>query len=98
MAQTKRKKKKLSNIAVKLAAVLASAYLVVSFVSGQLQVAAKRHEYEQLTQKLEAQKLQNQELQQLMDSGDEDAYIERVAREKLGYARPNERVFVDIVS
>lgn len=95
--QKKRKvKKTLTGKLGKLAALIASAYLVVSFISGQVQVAAMQKKLEESTKELEQQQVQNQELQHLVDSGDEDAYVERIAREMFGYARPNERVFVDI--
>ena len=81
---------------LKIAVALASAYLVVSFVSGQLEVSAKQHQLAEITAQVEQQAEKNIEMQAMMDAENEDAYIERVAREKLGYAYPNERVFIDI--
>ena len=49
-----------------------------------------------LQAKVEQQTNENKELQQLLDSGMDRAYIEKIAREKLGYVSPRERVFVDI--
>lgn len=99
MAKGKPKKRKqngITSLLIKLAVAGASVYLVVSFVSGQLQVSEKQRKLAELDIKLETQTEQNAELERLMESGDEDAYVERMAREKLGYARPDERVFVDI--
>ena len=41
---------------------------------------------------------ENEELQRLIGdgSGNDDAIIERAARDDLGYARPSERIFYDI--
>lgn len=81
---------------LKVAVFVASAYLVVSFISGQLQISAKQRELDDLQVKVEQQTDTNKELMRMMDSDSDDAYIERIAREKLGYARSNERVFVDL--
>lgn len=74
----------------------ASAYVVVSFISGQLQVAAKQRELDAVTTQVEQQAERNREMLMMIGADNEDSYVERVAQEKLGYAHPNERVFVDI--
>lgn len=96
-AQKENKKKAtLSSVVVKLAVFAAAVYLGVSFISGQLQVASMRRELDSVTTELNQRKNENLELQNILARGDENAYIERVAREKLGYAWPDERVFIDI--
>ena len=40
--------------------------------------------------------IKNDELNRVLESGNDLEIVERVARDKLGYAKPNERVFVDI--
>lgn len=74
----------------------AALYLLTTLVSGRLQVGQKEQELASIQLQTQQQQDTNAELQEILDSGDEDAYVERVAREKLGYARPDERVFVDI--
>ena len=32
----------------------------------------------------------------LYSSGDNDAYIERIARDRLGYVSPDERIYIDM--
>lgn len=81
---------------IRLGVVGVSLSLLVAFFQGQAQVAGKEQELAELQIQVQQQTQENQELQQLIDSGDEDAFVERIAREKLGYARPNERVFLDI--
>lgn len=73
-----------------------SVYLLITFIGGQVEVSAKQKELQAVTGQVEVQAEKNAELNALMESGNQDAYIERVAREKMGYARPEERVFVDI--
>lgn len=92
----KKNKGSLKGWLIKIPVVLAAVYLLGLFVSGQIQVNAKQRELAALETALEQQTQTNAELERMMESGDQDAYIERIAREKLGYARPDERIFVDI--
>ncbi|MGD9560291.1 MAG: septum formation initiator family protein [Oscillospiraceae bacterium] len=94
-AGTSQKKRSITGIVLRVAVVIASVYLLFSFVSGQIQVNAKQRELDAVQAKVAAQAETNQVLQQMMDTGDQDSYVERVAREKLKLAKPEERVFVD---
>lgn len=38
----------------------------------------------------------NKELERILSDGTEEEYIERIAREQLGFAYPEEQVLVDI--
>ena len=71
-------------------------YLAVTFISVQMDIVSKRQQLENLTQQVQAQQAENQELQSIVEAGDEAAYMERMAREKLGYVRPDERVYIDM--
>lgn len=94
--EVKKKNSSFRSRLLKIAVAFASVYLVVSFISGQIEVAAKQHQLAEITAQVEQQAEKNKELQAMMDAENEDTYIERIAREKLGYAYPNERIFVDI--
>lgn len=89
-------KKGLRSLLLKLGAVCIAVYLVASFVGGQMKLAQKQRELQALETHLQNQVEENRELERLMESDDDAAYIERMAREKLGYARPHERIFVDL--
>ncbi len=91
-------KRKMSLSAVALRVGLAGLllYLVVSLVYVQIDIVSKRQQLDNLTQQVAVQQAQNQELQRTLDVDDEAAYMERVAREKLGYAKPDERLYVDM--
>ena len=71
--------------------VIVSAAMFVGLVRNQVSIAAKQQELQSLKNQLVTE---NAELSGTLDQG-EDAIIERYAREQ-GYAKPNERVFVDI--
>ena len=76
--------------------VLIGGYLVAGLVFNQVDIAAKQKELQDLENQLEQQRQQNDELERVLESGNDQEIIERVARDKLGYAKPNERVFIDV--
>ena len=49
-----------------------------------------------LEQQNEEQRIANKELERILSDGAEEEYIERIAREQLGFAYPEEQVLVDI--
>ena len=76
--------------------VLIGGYLVAGLVFNQVDIVAKQKELQDLENQLEQQRQQNDELERVLESGSDQEIIERVARDKLGYAKPNERVFIDV--
>lgn len=68
--------------------------LFISLVRYQVAISSKKQELANVQNQLSEQLAQNEELKRSLADG-EDAIIERIAREQ-GYAKPNERVFVDI--
>lgn len=92
----KQKKKRRSSILILMACFVFVGYFVVTIASQQTQLKAARQEKAALQSELNEQLLSNKELSRLIDNGDEAEYIERIAREKLGYFMPEERVFYDI--
>ena len=74
--------------------VIVSAAMFVGLVRNQVSIAAKQQELQSQKTQLAAQVTEKAELSGTLGQG-EDAIIERYAREQ-GYAKPNERVFVDI--
>ena len=91
----RKQRRSFSGLAIKLGLLFLCVYLAVSFVCAQMEIAAQRQQLENVTQQVEAQQAQNEELQRTTQADDEASDMERVAREKLGYARPDERVFID---
>lgn len=68
--------------------------LFANLIRCQVAISSKEQELASVQAQLAAQVAANDELQRALDSG-EDAIIERIAREQ-GYAKPNERIFIDI--
>ena len=72
-------------------------FILVSLVGQQFQIMDKRQELEDLQQQLSTQNARNEEIQNsLENSGGMDEYAERKARSELEYAKPGERVFIDV--
>lgn len=94
--QRKPKKNKASALALRLGLIFVCVYLCISLVFAQMDILSKRQQLENLRQQSSAQQAANEELQRVLDSGDEAAYMERVARDKLGYAMPGEHIYVDM--
>ena len=68
---------------------------LLALIYNQVQISAKRQELEAVQTQLAAQKADNEELSRQLEASDEEI-IEQVARDELGYAKPGERVFVDM--
>ena len=95
MAKQKNKTMGFSGLLLRAGVLLLGGYLVVSMVLNQVEIRTKRQQLQTVEQQLETQQAQNEELQRILESGSDQELIEQVARDKLGYAKPNERVFVD---
>lgn len=70
-------------------------YFVATLISLQMQVRAQENTRDSLEAQYNQQVADNQELQQLIEEGNESDYIEKIAREQYGYAKPDERVYYD---
>ncbi len=70
-------------------------YFVATLISLQMQVRAQENTVEDLKAQYQQQIEENDELQALIEEGNESDYIEKIAREQYGYAKPDERVYYD---
>lgn len=73
-----------------------SLYFCGTVIGQQSLMEDKKKEYQSVLQKIDEEKKVKEELLQQKDIMDNDAYIEKVAREKLGMVKRGEKVFVDI--
>ena len=87
--------KKFFNIKI-IAVLCLAAYLTVSLISAQFDLMTKRQQLAMLEEQQQRVEMETQDIRRIMEIEDEAAYVERVAREKLGYANPNETVYKDI--
>lgn len=77
---------------------VAVVYLTVSLISAQFELMTQKREYENLVRQQEKIQEQVDETQRLADQEDKSEYIEQIARDKLGYAYPGEKIYQDIRS
>lgn len=98
MAKGKVKKQRSFSFILLVVIVAFAIYFAVSLVSSAKEIQSKQAEIDELKTQCEQQLAENDELQGIIDNGDQDDYIEQVAREKYGYIKPGERVYQDIGS
>ena len=94
MAATKTKNRKHSIILGVLFCALVC-YFVATLISLQTKVNAEENSLENLKASYQQQLNENAELEMIIENGNESDYIEKVAREQYGYAKPDERVYYD---
>lgn len=70
-------------------------YLLVSLISQQFNFASLKKQNKIIDAKLEEARAHQEQLNAQFEAIDSEDYIRRVIRERLGYTRPNEKVFVD---
>ena len=93
-----KRKKQRGSLLLKLAIFAFVAYIVFALVNQQVQINEKSQELADLQEQVETQKIKNEDMKHALNADEEETkeYIERVAREDLDYAKPGERVFVNI--
>ncbi len=92
--QKKNKKKGLSAF-VRIGVLCLAFYFVISILQLRDEIAEKQLRMSELDTLIEEQTVINDALRDQIENGVTDEYIASVAREKLGYAMPGERVFID---
>lgn len=71
-------------------------YLSYIAVNQQKIIFDKNLELSRLEEKIAEEKTVNEELKKESEIIQDDEYIEKIAREKLGMVKKNERIYVDI--
>ncbi len=86
------------NILLRIAVFAFAVYFLTLLVGQQAQIKKKQQELASVRQEIRVQEIKNEDLKGAA-SGGKDAnsdYIERAAREGLDFAKPGERVYVNI--
>ncbi len=95
MSAAQKKRKKTYSTILTVAFVALVCYFVISFIGLQTDVKAQKEEIAQINAQVDAQIADNRELKKLLNDSELDDYVERIAREELGYVFPDERVYYD---
>ncbi|MDE7390762.1 MAG: septum formation initiator family protein [Lachnospiraceae bacterium] len=86
------------NIILSLTLVIFAFYAVFTLVNQQIEISRRKEELKAFQDSIAIQELKNNEIKQVyeLDDDENDAYIERVAREEFDYSKQGERVFINI--
>lgn len=91
MAKRKNKKARIVRFAM-LAFVI---YVGVSLTFMQIDIKKRKESIAVMEAELKEQQYINQEIKNILDSGENSEYVMRIAREKLGLVFPDEKVYID---
>lgn len=90
--------KKRKSFLLTLALIALIGYFIISLVSLQIRINQKQQELDTLHQTYQQAQIKNTELKQIVAEDDENGYMERIARDVLGYVLPGESVYYDVSS
>jgi len=82
-------------LAKRLLVIFLFIYLLVSLISQQFNFAALKKANAAVDVQLEEAYREQERLNKELEAIDSEDFIRRTIRERLGYTRPNEKVFVD---
>jgi len=71
-------------------------YISYTFVSQHIKLAQREKIATDYEEKILDEKLEGEQLKKELENSKSDEYREKMAREKLGLVKPNERVFIDV--
>lgn len=93
-ATTPRKKHRVLRTVVFAACVLGVVFVVSNIISTNISIANYQQQYDELVAQTSAVEDSNDEIRRYLDeNADMDEYIEDMARSKLDFAKPDERVY-----
>lgn len=93
-----KKRKKGRYILIYLAIVGFVFYAVITIINQNVQIAEKKSELTDLQQQISVVEIQSQYLKKVQDYKGDDLkkYIEKIAKDELGYVGDGERIFINV--
>lgn len=88
-------KRRRKSLLLRLAVLSFAVYIAVVLIQQQLQIGRKKSEISSLKLQYQQQLGRDDELRRSLSESN-DQYMESVARDTLGYAHPNERIYVNV--
>ena len=100
-AESAGKKKLFSRPAMIVLALVAVAFMIyamVSIIDIQSKIRERKHDLDDIKEKISIQEIKNEEMQKLYDSTGKDfsTLAEQIARDELDYVKEGERIFVNV--
>ena len=96
MARAAKQQKSKKSVFLRLCIFAFVAYAAVMLVDMQVTLANQKEQAKELEQKVEAQRIENKDVERQLAAGMDDESVERIARDQLDYYYPDERVYIDI--
>ena len=93
--ERERRKLNPKRLLIAVLVVLFTVYFVYVMIWQQIAITKKNREIQELEEQVQTAANQTEALKAELENLNDPAYLEKIAREKLGLVRPNERVFVD---
>ena len=95
---TPKKKKKGRYILLYLAIIGFAFYAVITIINQNVQIADKKAELQELQQQINVVEIQTQYLEKVQGYEGEELseYMEKIAKEELGYVSDGERIFINV--
>ncbi len=91
-----KKKKQTKSFILTLGLVLLVGYFVITIIGLQIEIKEREEVKEQLDSEYQQLVQENERLEAIIGNEDKGEYMEQIARDKLGFVMPNEKVFYDI--
>lgn len=79
-----------------LGAFALAGYFAITLIQLQIEISEKKETLAQVQAQYNEKIAENKELEKVIEGGNEDEYIERIARDSLGYVKSGEKVYYDI--
>lgn len=70
-------------------------YFTATLISSHIEITNKRQELVAVMEQCEDQRIANKETERMLLMYQDPSYLERAAREKLGFGYPDERLFIE---
>lgn len=97
MEESKKTKRYRGGLLLRFAVICLAAVILLSLIERQIQLAEKKDRLEVLQGQLADQNQKNQELRNSLENDEGmKEYAEKRARRDMNYAKPNERVYIDV--
>lgn len=89
----KRRKKRNRSFILTLALIAVLGYFVITLINLKIEIRDKKQVLNNVDNIYHSQQIKNKQYTQIIKDGENSQYIERVARDVLGYVLPGERVY-----
>lgn len=83
------------HLLLKLIVLVLLVYFISTLVSAQVQINNKREELQKIEQECEEQLVENKELERQILLYQDEEYVQRAAREELGFGTADEKLYID---